>query len=59
MGVMIYDRIKTDKKFIEIDGAGHNDIFSEYKSIYLNSILEFIQKADDDPTKFPKGCISG
>ena len=44
MGVMIYDRIKTDKKFIEIDGAGHNDIFSKYKSIYLNSILEFIQK---------------
>lgn len=44
MGVKIYEDIKTEKKFVKIEGAGHNDISGTYKSIYWNSILEFIQK---------------
>ena len=44
MGVKIYGEIKTEKKFVKIEGAGHNDLSFKYKSIYWDSILEFIRK---------------
>ncbi len=42
MGRKILDAAHGDKTFIEIDGAGHNDISGRFKGYYWPPIAEFI-----------------
>ncbi len=42
MGEAIFSRAKTEKKFIKIEGASHNDLQSAYSKKYWMPILKFM-----------------
>ena len=42
MGKRLYNKIKTKKRFVKIEGAGHNNLSNEYKKSYWLPIFEFI-----------------
>jgi fermentation-respiration switch protein FrsA (DUF1100 family) len=46
MGEEIFKKLKTRKKFIKIEGRGHNDLTQGDSSTYWNPILEFILKTN-------------
>ncbi len=48
MGEAIFNRAKTEKKFIKIEGAGHNDLQDSYSKEYWIPILKFM---NDDVTE--------
>ncbi len=43
MGEEIYDAITTTKKLVKIEGAGHNDLSTEYYELYWAPIKSFLQ----------------
>jgi len=44
MGKEIFDAAKTKKKFVKIEGAGHNNLQSTYRSAYWPPIIDFINE---------------
>jgi fermentation-respiration switch protein FrsA (DUF1100 family) len=44
MGEEIFDAAQTEKKFVKIEGAGHNNLQSTYRSAYWPPIIEFINE---------------
>lgn len=42
MGKQLFERAKTKKQFIEIEGANHNDLTSDFEQYYWPPILEFV-----------------
>ena len=42
MGKAVYDRATVQKRFIAIEGAGHNDLSTAYAAVYWPAISEFI-----------------
>ncbi|MCF6323275.1 MAG: alpha/beta hydrolase [Gammaproteobacteria bacterium] len=44
MGEAIFNRAKTEKIFIKIDGAGHNDLQNAYSKEYWTPIFQFMNK---------------
>ncbi|MBL1259113.1 MAG: alpha/beta hydrolase [Thiotrichaceae bacterium] len=44
MGEKIFSRAKTEKKFIGIDGAGHNNLHNAYSKEYWTPILQFMNE---------------
>jgi len=46
MGREIFDSASTEKRFIKIEGAGHNDLQSRYGQSYWPPIAEFINTLD-------------
>ena len=47
MGKEIYNHAKTQKKFIKIEGAGHNNLHDTYRRSYWPPILDFIKQTLD------------
>ncbi len=42
MGKKIYNKAKTKKQFVKIEGANHNNLSTKYKKSYWPAIYEFI-----------------
>lgn len=42
MGMEIYNRIQTEKRFIKIQGANHNNLSTEYDERYWASVYDFV-----------------
>lgn len=43
MGEVLFNRVKTQKQFIKIDGANHNDLSTQFYNVYWSSIDTFIK----------------
>ncbi len=43
MGEELFNRVKTKKKFIKIQGANHNDLSTQYYEPYWSAVDEFIK----------------
>ncbi len=44
MGKEIFDSAQTKKKFIKIEGAGHNNLQASYRQAYWPAIFDFIKQ---------------
>ncbi len=43
MGVEIFNRVKAKKRFLKIQGAGHNNLSTQYDELYWSAVDDFIK----------------
>lgn len=46
MGETIFNRIKTKKRLVKIEGAGHNDLSTRFDGSYWKAVAAFLQQVE-------------